>query len=68
VHGEESSTPYRKIADDLAATHPEVVYDPHPGMIARECSMEFHLIANVLPLLRHNIGALRRYGFRKRPW
>ena len=44
---------YRKIAHDLAATQPEVVYDPYPGMVARECSREFHLIANVLPLFRH---------------
>jgi len=65
LHCEESPTFHRKIADDLEATHPEVVYDPYPSMIACECSREFHLIASALPLLRH-IGDLRRYPFRKR--
>jgi hypothetical protein len=62
VHREEGTVLYRKIAHDLAATQPEVVYDPSPGMIACESSREFHLIANVLPLFRH-IGALRRHSF-----
>ena len=64
VHCEEGAALYRKIADDLAATHPEVVYDPYPGMVARECSREFHLIANVLPLFRH-LGALKRSSVSK---
>jgi len=33
LHCEESPTLHRKIADDLAATHPEVVYDPYPCMM-----------------------------------
>jgi hypothetical protein len=36
VHGEESASLYRKIAHDLAATYPEVVYDPYPCMVARK--------------------------------
>jgi hypothetical protein len=66
LYGKEGSTLHRKIADDLAATNPEIVHEPEPGMIACETSREFHLIANVLPLLRH-IGALRRYRFEKGP-
>jgi hypothetical protein len=66
VHREEGSAFYRKIADDLAATRPEVVYDPHPGVIAGECSRQFHLIARMLPLLRHDVGALRKHRSQKR--
>ena len=29
MHREEGATLHRKIAADLAATHPEVVYDPY---------------------------------------
>ena len=37
AHYEEDAicTQYRH---DLAATQPEIVYDPYPGMVARECS------------------------------
>jgi len=66
LHGEEGASLYREIADDLAATHPEVVYDRYPGMIACESSREFHLIANVLPLLRHS-GAIRGIRFIRGP-
>jgi hypothetical protein len=62
VNSEESAAPYRKIAYDFAATHPEVIYDPYPGLVAFERSREFDLIANVLPLFRH-IGALKMHSF-----
>ena len=50
MHGKACSIFHSKIADDLAATHPEVVDDPNPGIVACKCSWEFNLIANVLPL------------------
>ncbi len=43
AHCEEGAALYRKIAHDLAATHPEVVYNPYPGMVARECSRDIPL-------------------------
>jgi len=66
VHGQESAVLDRKIAHDLAATYPEVIYDPYPGMVALERSREFDLIANVLPLFRHT-AAIRRHSFQKLP-
>jgi len=63
VHGEASAALYRKIAHDLTATYSEVVDDPYAYMVARECSGEFHLVANVLPLVRH-IGALKGIRFK----
>jgi hypothetical protein len=66
VHGEESASRYRKIAHDLAAAYPEVVYDPYPCMVARKCSREFNLVTNMLPLFRH-MRSNRKLSLVKKP-
>jgi hypothetical protein len=66
MHREEIATFYLTMADHLAATHPEIVDDSHPGMIACEGRREFYLIAKVLPRFRHRMS-LNTYWLLKKP-